>query len=71
MSDKNINDFTTDEKLDVVLEGMANITLFLMEKYPDYNEQVKNIRIRYKEQLIEKLGMQMTVEILKKLKDEE
>jgi hypothetical protein len=71
MNDKKINDFTTGEKLDVVLEVVANITLFLFEKYPDYHDQVKNIRIRHDKELMEKLGMQMTEEILKKLKGEE
>ncbi len=71
MSDKNFQDYTADEKLDVLLEGVANITLFLMSKYPDYAEEIKSIRKEHNKKLIDELAEQATTEILKKLKGEE
>jgi len=71
MNDKSFQDYTDSEKLDVLLEAVANTTLFLMEKYPDYVKQVDEIREKHNKQLVEKLSTELTHEILKKFKGEE
>ncbi len=71
MNDKNFQDYTDSEKLDVLLESVANTTLFLMEKYPDYLEQMEEIREKHNKQLVEKLSTELTHEIMKKFKGEE
>ena len=71
MSDKNFKDYTTDEKLDVVLEALANITLFLVSKYPDYLEQICTIRKKHNKELMEEIIQTAPDEIIEKLKGEE
>lgn len=70
MSDKNFHDFTIDEKLDVLLESMANITLFILSKYPDYAQEVESIRKNRHKEIIEALSEKATNDILKKLTGE-
>jgi hypothetical protein len=55
MNDKKSEDYTINEKLDLLMSIVGDMNLYFMNKYPDYLEDVMRIREKFSEELLDKM----------------